>query len=315
MTIGRKWAWAVVAMAGWAVRSDAQEKITAPWPQELVGWAAVGEGEAAFTGRGEDDWDRKIRERGWIIREGDGYRLWYTGYNEGKSDNRFLGHATSTDGVHWKRDPGDPLVLDSWVEDMCVVKHDGTYQMFAEGRGDIAHRLTSTDGLHWEEQGPLDVRKVDGTPISAGPYGTPTAWFEDGEWKLLYERGDLGIWLATSKDLKTWTNVRDDPVIPMGPDEYDLHAVAVNQVLKLGDVYYATYHANSTWPWGPWTTCLARSTDLVHWEKYPGNPIVSGNRSSGIFVDDAAGKLWLYTMHPDVRRHEPRQAKPATETP
>ena len=49
---------------------------------------------------------------------------------------------------------------------------------------------------------------------------------------------------------------------------------------------------------------VARSPDLIHWEKYPGNPIVEQNCSSGIVVETPEG-LRLYTMHPDIRRFEP----------
>ena len=94
---------------------------------------------------------------------------------------------------------------------------DGTYFMFAEGKNDIAHLLTSTDGRKWTDLGSLDIRKTDGTPISPGPYGTPTAWFENGTWYLFYERGDQGVWLATSKDLKVWTNVQGRPGHRHGP--------------------------------------------------------------------------------------------------
>ena len=90
--------------------------------------------------------------------------------------------------------------------------------------------------------------------------------------------------MATSKDLKIWTNVQDDPVIAMGPEPYDKAAVAVNQIVKRDGFYYAFYHANSQRPWKDWTTCLARSRDLVHWEKYPGNPIIGNNCSSAILV-------------------------------
>ena len=159
-----------------------------------------------------------------------------------------LGHATSKDGVHWTRDPGNPIFSESWVEDVCVVRHDGTFFMFAEGKNDIAHLLTSTDGLKWTDHGSLDIRKTDGTPISPGPYGTPAAWFENGVWYLFYERGDQGVWLATSKDLKVWTNSKDDPVIARGPEPYDQTAVAVNQIVKRDGFYYAFYHANSQRP-------------------------------------------------------------------
>jgi hypothetical protein len=187
---------------------------------------------------------------------------------------------------------------------MCVVPLDGSYQMFAEGRNDIAHRLSSPDGLHWNDHGSLRIRKVDGSPITPGPYGTPAAWFEGGTWYLFYERGDLGVWLATSRDMETWTNVRDEPVIARGPEPYDRGAVALNQVVKRGDYYYGFYHAAAERPWTEWTSNVARSPDLVHWEKYPGNPIVKNNCSSPILVATPTGDR-LYTMHPDVKAFEP----------
>lgn len=292
--------WRGVAVATLVVGLLTGSGQQAAFPPDLVRWEPATEG-AVFAGTGGDSWDRKIRERGWILREGDVYHLWYTGYNDNRSPNRFLGHATSTDGLTWTRDPANPLLADSWVEDVCVVKDGGRFVMFAEGKDDIAHSLVSTDGTTWEELGPLDIRRrADGQPISAGPRGTPTAWLEGGIWYLFYERGDQGVWLATSADRKLWTNVSDDPVLPMGPDAYDRHAVAINQILKRDGVYYAYYHANSQRPWVEWTTCIARSKDLIHWEKYAGNPILAGNRSSGILVEGPSGAR-LFTMHPEVR--------------
>jgi beta-1,2-mannobiose phosphorylase / 1,2-beta-oligomannan phosphorylase len=276
----------------------------APWA--LVAWTPIPE-NPVFSGTGRDTWDRKIRERGYILVGDDGtYHLWYTGYDSDRPSTMSLGHATSRDGIRWTRDPANPIFTGPWIEDICVVKQDGTYFMFAEGRNDIAHLLTSPDGLKWTERGSLDVRKTDGSPISPGPYGTPAAWFEDGTWYLFYERGDEGIWLATSKDLKVWTNVKDDPVIAMGPEPYDKTAVAVNQIVKRDGYYYAFYHANSERPWKDWTTCVARSRDLVQWEKYPGNPIIRNNCSSAILVRTPQGQDRLYTMHPDVKVFVPR---------
>ncbi|MBN1291615.1 MAG: glycosylase [Candidatus Latescibacteria bacterium] len=261
-----------------------------------------------FTGTGQDTWDNKIRERGYILREGDTWHMWYTGYNDKLSDTKFLGYATSSDGFTWTRYPQNPIFKDSWVEDMYVIKHNSTYYMFAEGRDDIAHMMTSKDRIHWSDHGKLDIRYSTGEPLSQGPYGTPTVWIEDEIWYLFYERNDDAIWLATSKDHDVWTNIQDDPVIAKGPDTYDSEAVAVNQIIKYNGKYYAYYHACAHQPWRDWTTNVAVSTNLINWEKYPKNPIVSGDKSSGILVHD--GKQFrLYTMHPDVRVYLPNEGK------
>jgi beta-1,2-mannobiose phosphorylase / 1,2-beta-oligomannan phosphorylase len=273
------------------------------FPRSLVAWRPVA-ANPVFQGAGDDAWDRKIRERGYILVEDGTFHLWYTGYNDDRSATKFLGHATSPDGLRWTRDPSNPIFTKSYVEDVCVLHRDGIYYLFAEGRNDTAHQLTSPDGLHWTDLGTLDIRKTDGTPIGPGPCGTPTVWFEDRTWSLLYERGDQGIWLATSKDRCIWTNVQDDPVLARGPEPYDRAAVAVNQVIKRDGVYYAFYHANANRPWKDWTTNVARSRDLVHWEKYPGNPIIQNNCSSAILVPTPKGDR-LYTMHPDVKVFEP----------
>ena len=151
-----------------------------------------------------------MRERGWILREGTTYHLWFTGYDGTRDGLKMLGYATSPDGIHWTRYPHNPIYRDHWVEDMMVVKHGDTYYMFAEGLDDHAQLLTSPDKIHWTWRGFLDIRTADGKPISKGPYGTPTAWFENGRWHLFYERGDRAVWLAESKDLKVFTNVQDD---------------------------------------------------------------------------------------------------------
>jgi hypothetical protein len=297
----------IVGIAG-ASRAD-------DFPKSIVSWEPIS-ANPVFTGKkegtGSKAWDEEIRERGWIVRDGKSYQLWYTGYNPALSPTRFLGHAVSDDGIHWTRDAKNPIFTGSWVEDVCLVRKDGIDYLFAEGLNDQAHLLTSNDGLHWADRGRLDIRSTDGRPIIPGPFGTPTVFVEGDTWYLFYERGDRGVWLATSKDHLVWTNVSDDPVLKMGPEPFDKGAVAFDQVLKRDGVFYAIYHAQATVPWekNGWTTCVARSKDLIHWEKYPGNPILRDNKSSAMIVETPEGDR-LYSMHPQVQVHvHPAVAKP-----
>jgi beta-1,2-mannobiose phosphorylase / 1,2-beta-oligomannan phosphorylase len=257
-----------------------------------------------FAGTGKNTWDSKIRERGFILLEDSIYKLWYTGYNGPESVSKYLGYAISKDGIKWTRYSDKPIFSEKWTEDVFVMKNEGVYYMYAEGKNDVAHFLTSGDGIHWKEQGDLVIRMVNGEAIP-GPYGTPTVWVENGKWYLFYERDDNGIWLAQSTDHKNWTNIQDDPVIKKGPEGTDASQIAANQVIKYKGRYYIYYHGypnvksgNSNYP-ALWTSNVAMSADLIHWVKYPKNPIVEGDHSSPILVFDGK-KYRLYTMHPSV---------------
>src|SRR4051812_46661225 len=98
------------------------------FPRSLIAWRPI-VGNPVFQGAGDGAWDRKIRERGYILVEDGTFHLWYTGYNDDRSPTRFLGHATSPDGLRWTRDRANPRITESWVEDVFVVRHDGRYLM------------------------------------------------------------------------------------------------------------------------------------------------------------------------------------------
>lgn len=280
------------------------------FPDELVKFRPY-QNNPVFSGSGAETWDKKVRERGYILFEDSIYKMWYTGFNNGLSDQMFLGYATSRDGINWVRDPANPVFNEKWTEDMFVFKHEGRYIMYAEGKDDVAHYLTSDDGLRWEEQGDLVIQQVNGDTIP-GPYGTPVVWVENGKWHLFYERMDEGIWLAVSEDRIRWKNVSDEPVIKLGPSAYDAGAVAANQVIKYKGRYYMYYHASSDPDWAKpgsnalWSSNVAMSVDLIHWTKYPLNPIVEGDHSSPILVFDGAQPR-LYAMHNEVWLYFPEK--------
>jgi hypothetical protein len=277
-----------------------QHTRNADFPVELISWSPR-PGNPIFTAEGPGHWDAKIRERGWILRNGDNWRLWFTGYDGSREGIKQLGYATSRDGIHWSRAEKNPIYRDRWVEDMCVVVQGGAYYMFAEGAdNNHAELLTSKDGIDWKWAGPLDVRQTDGKTESRRPCGTPTVWVEGDTWYLMYEWLDKGIWLATTRDPMSlvWRNVQEQPVLSPGPGTYDKDMIAVDQVIRYHGAYYAIYHASGSGAAVPrtWNTDIARSTDRVHWQKYSQNPLVDGNKSSGEVVPIGRG-FRLYTMH------------------
>lgn len=281
-------------------------KSSCVFPPEMVEFAP-NRNNPVFTGTGTETWDKKIRERGYILFENNLYKMWYTGYNE-IDNQKYLGYATSTDGINWGRYSDRPIFNEKWTEDMFVFMDGGSYYMYAEGKNDIAHLLVSEDGINWQEKGDLQIYSVTGKQIES-PYGTPTVWVEDGKWFLFYERRDAGIWLAESGDKIKWVNLQDEPVLGLGPKEYDIAAIAANQVVKYKGCYYLYYHATSDHRWANsqvlWSSNVAMSTDLIHWIKYPGNPVVEVDHSSPILVFDGE-KPSLYTMHSDVWRFDPK---------
>lgn len=280
---------------------------SATFPREITHWSPR-QGNPIFTAEGPGHWDAKIRERGWILREGDIYHLWFTGYDGTREGVKKLGHATSPDGIRWTRSSNNPLSGDHWVEDMMVVKQSDTYYMIAEGsQNKYSVMLTSKNGEVWTWKGRLDVRMADGKRPVDEPVGTPTVWVENGTWYLFYERLDKGVWLATTKDVdgKVWTNVQDEPVLVPGPTAYDKQLIALNQIIKHKGVYYAFYHGSGETTPRTWNTNIARSTDLIHWQKYSGNPLVEDNKSSGIVIPIGHGYR-LYTMHDQVDVYDHR---------
>jgi hypothetical protein len=275
-------------------------------PSELREFVAWG-GNPIFGPEGAGTWDRHLQERGFILHEEGLWKLWYTAHAEDHDgcvgDNRCkLGYALSPDGIRWTRWSPNPIYDEHHIEDAMVWHEGDTYYLYSEGADDFARSMHSPDGLQWQWEGTLDIRYSDGTPLTPGPFGTPTIWHEDGDWYLFYERLDDGVWLARSSDRRTWINVQDDPVLLTGPSYWDSIEIEVLQVLKYQGRYFAYYDGRGTEP--VWSSGVAVSSDLIHWEKYP-DPLFPPpeNKTTPIVVPDGERCFRLYNMHPLVQLH------------
>lgn len=110
-----------------------------------------------------EPWEGTLIEGQTLLKRGGVYHMWYGGLAIG-TDVSYIGYATSTDGVHWTKyagnpviypDYGDPRPWDGYSVDTPDVYHDGTvYHMYyrgwrkRSGTSWIGH-ATSPDGIRW----------------------------------------------------------------------------------------------------------------------------------------------------------------------
>ena len=80
--------------------------------------------------------------------------------------------------------------------------------------------------------------------------------------------------LAKSPDGIKWETMQDAPVLAPGPaGSWNSFDVCTARVSESGGVFYMLYAGSATKCDVPDGFGLARSTDLIHWERHPGNPI------------------------------------------
>jgi len=122
-----------------------------------------------------DDWDSCYASFGTVIKEANGkWHMWYSGGTSGV--NHGIGHATSTDGLAWTRDAGNPLlhVTDGvdWRNNRTycpmVIEDGGIYKMWFSGKdatGNYAIGYATADGPFPSIQGAINAASAGDTII------------------------------------------------------------------------------------------------------------------------------------------------------
>ncbi len=172
-------------------------------------------------------WDATSEHAPFVMKQGNLYKMWY----EGSDGNvRQLGYATSHNGIHWKKYPGNPVLIagpenyDQFVAGHGTVLYEhGLYKLWYHAIGDldgvgdldaIIAYATSPDGINWTKHGPVLVGETDGW--DTGLWG-PSVLKVNGTYWMWYSAGgpvyNISIGAATSPDGVTWTRVGDTPVI------------------------------------------------------------------------------------------------------
>lgn len=201
-----------------------------------------------------DVWDGEWVSQPTVVRHGDLYHMWYTGYN---GEHTRIGYAVSADGIHWSKSSANP-VLDlgpagSWdsegVSNPTVIVKDELFHMWYAGYDGVKVRIgyaISSDGIHWNKHSSNPVLEPgpDGEWDDAG-VSCPSVIYA-GEayrmWYAGYDGDNLRIGYATSGDGITWSKRSYNPVLDLGPaGSWDGSGVSGPSVVLNGVTYHMWY--------------------------------------------------------------------------
>jgi hypothetical protein len=259
-----------------------------------VHWEKHPDNPVMVTGQ-SGEWDDQYISPGTVIYYDSIYQMWYTGGMD--NDTARIGHATSPDGVTWKKDTNNP-VLDvgpggDWDESAVfggpVLVIDSIFHVWYSGHTGLVNNAdflighaTSPDGVTWtkDTNNPvLDVGSVgtwDDTWISAG-----SVVYDGSEYHMWYyawngKDNQVRIGHATSPNGVSWTKDPANPVLSFGAlVSWDYPRVDLPAVVFDGTTYHMWYSGGE---WFEWQIGYARSEDGSSWTKYVNNPVL--NRGS-----------------------------------
>lgn len=178
-----------------------------------------------------------------------GWFLYYAG-----ASPQQIGVATSSDGKHWTKHPGNPVVTDepiSWWTRYTrtpAVLYDGKlFRMWYNMGMDEIGYATSADGLHWEPYSDLPVvsPSVEGWD-SASMNHLDVIW-HDGRYWMFYMGSSqnyitsLSIGMATSTDGIHWTKYPGNPVLTMGRAAWKSGCLYHPSPVVIGDEIWLFY--------------------------------------------------------------------------
>ncbi|NJM54733.1 MAG: hypothetical protein HC841_01300 [Verrucomicrobiae bacterium] len=190
---------------------------------------------------------------------------------------------------------------------------DGRWHMVYEGAGmtasfpgDIGY-ATSSNGVNWTKHGMILKHSGNG---ERGNNGTPSLFKEGGTWYMHYhgfDGTDVRVFGASGTSLTSLTRMNGGrALVNTSANGFDSGTVGKRSVIKMDGYYWMVYEASTEQPFdrARWTSGLARSRDLVNWEKWQGTggpvlPVLNGFGNDGPeWVTTPDGKLNIYYRKP-----------------
>ena len=189
-------------------------------------------------------------------------------------------------------DVGSPGDFDGeHITDPASVEVNGKIFLYYSALGagpDCVGLAISSDGVVFE--------KWD-RPVLIGR--APEVVWAKGCFYLFYvletSSGGYAVHLATSADGHHFAPVSEAPVFaPDTPGAWDGYSVTTPRIFEHRGVFYMVYAGDNRTKDLPRAFGLARSHDLQHWDRYPGNPIFRCG-PPGAWDD---GAIWFGTVFP-----------------
>jgi hypothetical protein len=203
---------------------------------------------------------------------------------------RYGGQAPTFSQVELAVDVGPAGAFDSdhVFDPASVVVADRVFLYYSTvgAAPDSIGLATSADGHRFEKYS---------HPVLVGR--APEVAVHQGTFHLLYvldaPGGGYGIHLAVSDDGRRFRPAGPAPVLDVGaPGTWDSFSVLTGRVFEYGDMYYMVYAGDAREKDLPRAFGLARSADLIHWERYPHNPVFRCG-PPGAWDD---GAIWFGTV-------------------
>jgi predicted GH43/DUF377 family glycosyl hydrolase len=210
----------------------------------------------------EGSWDESIPHLPQVLVIDDTLHMWYTGHRGNRDYFDFqVGHAISTDGINWTKDPNNPVIPvgpegtwdNSWVSAGQVLYDGNKYHMWYEGcdtlKGVKIGHATSPDGLIWTKDPSNPVLETL-NPLSWDypRMDFPTVIFDGTTYHMWYSGGYLfksKIGYATSENGSVWMKYPSNPVMNTGSaGSWDSRSVSAMSVMDSSGVKY------KMWYWG-----------------------------------------------------------------
>ena len=290
----------------WYVGQDPTSRIGYAVSTDGINWTKY-EGNPVLDVGPSGSWDSAHVTEPWVIKDGDVYKMWYSGTDQSTNLQKKIGYAVSPDGINWTKHPD--IVMDlgpsgSWdaysLSGHPVVKIDGQYHMWYVGEDyyggtTLTGHAVSSDGIAWtKDVDPLStLLPVPGTWYEEGPRAG-TVIYDGAAYKMWfsgYQDGETRIGYAQSADGIDWV-MEEDPVLDIGPSgSWDSHYVIYPMVIQDGPGYKMFYTGDSTT--SMYRVGLATDGPVAYWsfdsESDPGYDD-SGNGHNGTLFGE--GDEW-----------------------